>query len=675
MVGHQGTNMNPEPDRGAAAQAEVAGSAGPVQIGPHESILVAVSHSPNSEYLLRWTKRSIAQRNVRWTALHVDTNALLRREDGEALQRNLELARRLGAEVVTIHSSDVARAVVRYARTTNISQIIIGKPGHRITGMFSLRQTLTDRIVQESGEIDVLVVQEKVPSHPPRSRFSGWIRGTTLPSVLISAGVMLAATLLGLAALPLIGYTSVGMIYLLVITGLVFFVGRAAAFIAPVTSALLWNYLFIPPQFTFNIRKVEDILMFAMFFVTAFTTGFLASRLKANESALAVREEKISLLYSFLQSLSEKQNIGAMADTSLAYIDRYFNARTILLLKGDDGTLNRQPVSLTASQVTDADYLAAAWCFEHREPAGAHTASPVGSSFHFVPLLGPDTIVGVLGLQLDEGHGLGQERGELLQTLLRNLSLSLERERLAQQHRKDLVSAESERLGKIMLNTISHELRTPLTTIKGAVTALLDADAARSDVHRELLTDTLAASDKLNRIVENLLSMSRLEAGALRLKRAWVDVDDLLGASLEVLKQELAGHPVTIEKEDALPAVHVDFVLLMQVIANVLQNSVRYTPQGTHIRLAVGARLSGLSIEICDAGPGVSAAELPHLFEKFYRGSRAPSGGCGLGLAICKGIVEAHGGTIAASSAPDHGLCIRIFLPHCLSGSSQETAS
>ena len=569
----------------------------------------------------------------------------------------------------------MARSIVRYARTHAISTVIIGKSGPRAAGLLSRRRSLTERIVEESGDIDVLVVQEKAAGYSPRSRIAGWARNATLWRALASVGAMLATTAVGLAALPLIGYTSVGMIYLLAITGLVFFFGRAAAFIAPVASALLWNYLFIPPRLTFSIQKVEDILMFTLFFVTAFTTGFLASRLKANEKALATRQEKISLLYGYLQSLSEKQTVGAMAETSLAYIDRYFGARTVLLLKTEDGALSRQPVSLTEARIGADDYQAALWCLEHRSPAGSFTPAPAGSAFHFVPLLGPDSAAGVLGLQLPEGRGWGQEQEDFLLALGRNLALSLERERLTQQHRKDLVSAESERLGKVLLNTISHELRTPLTTIKGAVTELLDAgEAPAGDSRRELLVDTLAASEKLDRIVENLLSMSRLESGALRLKRAWVDVDDLLGAALEALKPELAGRAVEIEKEEPLPAARVDFVLLMQVLVNVLQNAARYTPAGTAIRLTAGTRFGGLSLAICDGGPGVSAAELPRLFDKFFRGSGAAGGGCGLGLAICKGIVEAHGGTISASGGPDGGLCIRVFLPDCLAGNRREEA-
>ncbi len=643
----------------------------PVEVWPEEAILVAVSPSPNSEYLVRWTKRLSASHDTRWIALHVDTGAPLRREDAEALQRNLELARRLGADVVSIPSDEVVRTIVRFARTRNVSQIIIGKSGTRPTGPLPRRKTLTERIIEKSGDIDVLVVQEKGPDHSPRSRLTERLRRAAVLRLLACIAVILGVTALNLAALPVIGYTSVAIIYLLVITGLVFLFGRMAAFIAPVASALLWNFLFIPPRLTFSIQRLEDVLMFGMFFVTASTTGLLTSRLKAKEHALAMREEKMSLLYSFLQGLSEKQTISGMAETSLASLDRYFAARTILFLKADDGTLSAQPLTLQGTRITAAEHAAAAWCFEHQAPAGAYTATPVGSAFHFIPLVSPDSIVGVLGIRPEEGRAWTQDQEGFLLTLGRNLSLSLERERLARQHQRDLVNAESERLGKVLLNTVSHDLRTPLTTIKGSITALMDPAADDDPAsRRELLAETLAASDKLNRIVENLLSMSRLESGVLRLKRTWVDVDDLIGTALESMRKELAEHPVEIAREEALPSVRVDFVLLLQAFTNILQNAVNHTPAGTPIRVTAGIRFGGLAIGICDSGPGVGAGELPHLFDKFFRGSRATHSGSGLGLAICKGIVEAHGGRISASGSPGRGLCVQILLPECLEAAS-----
>jgi two-component system, OmpR family, sensor histidine kinase KdpD len=272
--------------------------------------------------------------------------------------------------------------------------------------------------------------------------------------------------------------------------------------------------------------------------------------------------------------------------------------------------------------------------------------------------------MGVLGIRLKEQRAWTKDQEDLLLTLGRNLALSLEREMLAQEYRRNMMTAESERLSKVLLNTVSHELRTPLTTIKGSITALMDSSTVEdSNTRDELLRETLIASDRLNNIVGNLLSMSRLESGVLRLKKTWSDVNDLLSVALDHLRGELKEHPVNIHVPEDQPAVLVDFVLFVQVITNLVQNAAAYTPAGASIRIASNVIDNRFELIICDSGKGVSQPELNHLFDKFYRGSNEAPGGVGLGLAICRGIVEAHGGAIDAYNDEKEGLCVRIAIP------------
>jgi len=238
---------------------------------------------------------------------------------------------------------------------------------------------------------------------------------------------------------------------------------------------------------------------------------------------------------------------------------------------------------------------------------------------------------------------------------------------LAQEYRRNMMTAESERLSKVLLNTVSHELRTPLTTIKGSITALMDSSTADDLTTRtELLRETLIASDRLNSIVGNLLSMSRLESGVLRLKKTWSDVNDLVSVALDHLRGELNDHPVRIEVPEDQPAVLVDFVLIVQVITNLLQNAASYTPAGSPISIETATEERKFKLVVCDSGKGVSESELPHLFDKFYRGSNEATGGVGLGLSICRGIVEAHGGSIDAHNGREKGLCVSIIIPDCV---------
>jgi two-component system, OmpR family, sensor histidine kinase KdpD len=634
--------------------------------GRKKHFLVALSSSPNSEYLIRWTHSLVSNLNARWTALHVESGRDEPESERESLRANLDLARSLGADLISIPADDVASSIVNFARRKNVTQIIVGKSA-AAGRLFFHHKSITDLIIKKSGDIDVLVLQEKRPLLFKKKGISEIVQGRSRLQYLAAAAVVAAVTALNAVFLPVIGYHAAAIIYLLAITGCGFILNRPAIIAAAALSALCWDFFFIPPRMTFTIGAFEDILMFLMYFVTAFTTGYLTSKLKTDEKLLILREEKMSLLYNFAQSLSEKQDMEEIAGSSIDYISRYFSTETRLFIKNSPGKLCRHPYSLDEADVSDDEFAAAEACFV----AGAAGHAVPGErifGFYYIPLNTPDSVVGVLGIRPVDESRWSEDQEDLLLTLARSLSLSLEREILANENRKIMITAESERLSKILLNSVSHELRTPLTTIKGSVTALMDAAAGGDPVvRRELLAETLLASDKLDYIVENLLSMSRLESGLLKLKLVCVDPEELVGLVLESLRHELEGYSVSIEKPERLSPVMIDFPLLVQALSNIVRNAVQHTPAGTRIRIAIAIRDRGFVLSVSDTGPGVPTEDLPFLFEKFYLGRRdVRTKGCGLGLSICKGIVESHGGTIRADRAPEGGLRLTLSLPDCV---------
>jgi two-component system sensor histidine kinase KdpD len=513
--------------------------------------------------------------------------------------------------------------------------------------------------VSGSGDIDIVVLKERGrPLLPAVTRLSSWL-GSEAASLLKALAAAALVTGGSLLLLPYIGYRSVSILFLLAIIALAFWVSRPAVLLASVLFAVLWDLLFIPPRFVFTIGHLEDVLMFALFLLTAAALGFLMSRLRSSQQMLSAREHRLSLLFSFSQALSVSTNLQQILRTALEHFSRHFEAPALILLRNPAGDLEAEPRSLEALHLTAEDLQAARRSFESRLP-GPRLADRLSAPYRWIPLLTPEAAVGVLGIRLGERRAADQE--DLLQMLGRSLALSLERELLADANRRHAMARESERLGRVLLNTISHELRTPLTTIKGAITALQDQSAGNDPEARGiLLAETLEATDRLNGIVDNLLSMSRLEAGRLKLKKAPADPDDLV--SVAAGSAALAGHPLEVRVEEELPAVEVDFVLIVQALVNVLQNAANHTPAGTPIEIEVAKNGNGVRIVVADAGPGVPAEELPRLFETFFRGSRAASGGVGLGLAICKGIVETHGGSISAFLNPQGGLSIAIGLP------------
>jgi two-component system sensor histidine kinase KdpD len=379
---------------------------------------------------------------------------------------------------------------------------------------------------------------------------------------------------------------------------------------------------------------------------------------------LSVRERRLSLLYSLSQALSIKQNLHDIIHTSLEYATKYFDAHVMIFLRNGPESIEPEPRSLHEVAVDEKERGVAQWCFVNRTPCGKYTDVLHMARFHYIPLLAPDSAAGVLGVCLEEGRTWMPDQEDSLQMLGRTLALSLEREWLAEENRRNLTARESERLSRILLNTVSHELRTPLTAIKGSVTALMDASAGADPETRDiLLSETLTATDRLNGIVENLLAMSRLESGVLRLKRSDVDVVDMTSVVADAFRRHGQDHPLTVRVEEELPPISVDLVLMVQVLANLVGNAVNHTPPGTPIELAAAQSEREIHLTVADSGPGVSSEELPRLFDPFFRGKRALGGGVGLGLSICRGIVEAHGGKISASINERGGITVLVALP------------
>jgi two-component system sensor histidine kinase KdpD len=629
-----------------------------------ERLLVAISPSPNSAHLIRWTRQRAFNLKAEWTVLYVEIGAPLAETAQESLRKNMNLARSLGAAVVTIPSDNVSLAVIRYARANAITEIVVGKSGFVGGARLFHRRSIAENLLRMSGDIDVAVVQEKGATlSRPRMTLSSYLRPerASLAKMLIAVAVVTGISLL---ALPMIGYRSVSILYLLSVIGVAFFANRMSVLVSAGLSALLWDYFFIPPRFTFSISKLEDVLMFFLFFVTAAALAFLMSRIRANQQMLSVRARRLSLLLNFSQALSVHHTLSDIVLTGLEYISRYIEADMIAFLRDDAGGLERSAHAMKSVEIDEKEFGVARWCFDSRTPCGKYTDTLHMARFHYIPLLTPDSAVGVLGISLAEGKTWLRDHEDSLQMLGRSLAVSIERELLSEENRRNLMARESERLGRVLLNTVSHELRTPLTAIKGSITALMDASTAEDPETRGLLlAETLTATDRLNAIVENLLSMSRLESGMLRLKKSETDIFDLVSVVADALRRQSKDHPLSISIDESVPAVSMDFILMVQVLTNILTNSAKHTPAGTPIQLGVERIENGVGITVADAGPGVAPEELPHLFDTFFRGRKAATGGVGLGLSICKGIVEAHGGRIAAYVNRKGGLSISIILP------------
>ena len=625
-----------------------------------ERLLVAVGPSPSSVQLVRWTRRMAAAQGATWTAVSVESSRALDAEARRRLEQNLALARELGAEVVVTHDEDVADALVRVALQNNATQIVVGKSRHpRWLGLLS-GGNLVDRLLRISGPIDIYVVPAERLAEKPMS-WLGWrpAEATASQEYLEVLGVLAALTLGSWFLAPLIGYLSVGLLYLLAVIALSLRVGRGPVLVAGVLSALTWNFLFIPPVFTFVIAKFEDGMMFGTYFVVALIAGQLTARIRAQERHERLREDRATALFRLTQALSAARTLDDAVFAALRQADTLFAAQTALLL-GDGPGLT--PHFAGSFSLTEKERGVADWAWRHRKKAGRFTDTLPSAEGLYLPLVREDTAVGVLVVRVAPDAALTLAQRDLAESFATQLALVVEREQLRAAGEREQLLAESEKLHRALLDGVSHELKTPLAVLDAAVENLATADEpTRATLAGEIRT----ATRRLNRLVNNLLDQTRLESGALKPRLDWCDAHDLLNAALDGVRESLAGHPFESAVPADLPLFRADAALMEQVIANLLLNAALHTPDGTPIFLAAGVDQARARVffTVADRGPGLPAAMTERLFQKFQRGDAARAGGLGLGLSIIRGFVAAQGGEVVAGENPGGGAVFTVYLP------------
>jgi two-component system, OmpR family, sensor histidine kinase KdpD len=623
-------------------------------------LLVAVSPSPNSENLIRWTRRLMYSLKADAFCLHIESGADMSEKDEERLQKNLDLARSLGIPVETAQNADVAAGIVSHARERDVSIIVVGKQGlggRRILG----GPSLTERIIMGAGEIAVFAVQDRRLKEPLRRRFAKRVSASPGWQYLASILAVLAVTGLNFLIAGYVGYWAAAILYLAMISLLGLILERKPIFVAAALSAFAWDFLFIPPRFTLYIERSEDYLMLALYFVLALSSGWATAKLKANQRMLGIREKRISLLRDLASTLAGKSGIENILEEGRAFIASAFNAQVVFSLGDKSGSLSTQgkPEEIFFG---DGEESAAMYCYGHDEPSGRGTATLPTIAWHFVPMDTPNGIIGVVGIKRDRTWTDEQEL--FLQTITRTVSLAVERELFAEENRANALSRESERLSKLILDSVSHEFRTPIAVIKGNASVLCDPSTlGDAQTGAAVAREIKVAAERLDAIVENLLSMSRLEAGSLSLRKTIEEAEDLFAAALAATADELEGRDVEVSCPDGIPPLACDAGLMVQVFVNLLRNAARHSGIDSKVSMRVRAEDGWLRFEVSDDGPGVREEDRLRLFDKFFRAANAKTGGTGLGLSICKGVVAAHGGRIEARNLTPHGLSISFSLP------------
>ncbi len=629
--------------------------------------LVAISPSPHSRYLIKWTRRTAFERKVPWLAVYIQTGRELSQEENRMLKGNMKLVEDLGAELIISMDDDIPGGIIRVARQHAISHIVIGKPrGYKPTGPFS-RFSIIDTLISESGEIDIFVVSEQ-SAEKKRTRLIPGIlsrmRANGIREYLLVSLWLLVLVAVNLFLFRFISYLSIGFIFLAAVSVVSSLHRKGPVLYFASLSALLWNVLFLQPRFTIYIDHLEDLFMFLMYFITAFIIGNLTTRLRQKETFLRKREKNLEELYVMGKILNGSSDQDEIIRKSMSFLRSVFSVNTAMLLRGDDNDLSMKTSAGSDFELPGEEREAALWCFTNRRPAGKYSDNLSDSRYHYIPLQTGSVPAGVLVMDFGDKRGLSIEQGNLLEALVAQVAAAIERNAYYRSQQKIKVAEESEKLYQIVLNLVSHELRTPITTIASAANALIDEKlGGDTEVRTIFSNDIIEASDRLNRIVDNLLGSMRIESDNITLNMEWYDISELIGTVVRKLGTQLKGHDFTYEIDKNLPMVKFDFNLMEQLLTNLIYNAALYTPHDSRIWLKVAQEGDLINISVSDDGPGIPDGEKENIFKKFYRSKTVRTGGLGLGLSICKEIAEIHKGGIDVDANSQGGASFIVRLP------------
>jgi two-component system, OmpR family, sensor histidine kinase KdpD len=649
--------------------------AGPWAAG--ERLLVCVSEQPSALLLVRYAKRVADRLRGPWTAVYVETSRHQRLSEAERdrVAEALRLAEKLGADTISLPGQRIADDVLSYARENNATQIIIGK-STRSAWFEMIHGSVVHELLRKAGNISIHVIpgvgdarrRAPVKAAPAPNPIE------PLPYV-VSTGFVGIALLIALGIDQFVDLENISLVFLAAVLASAVRFGIWPSVYAALVSVLCYNFFFIPPLYTLTIADPANFVALIFFLIVAVITSSLTARTRT-QAVIAKKQAKVSAeLYGFSKKLAGIANLDDLLWATAHQIALMLSVEVVILIPEGEAIAVRAgfpPEDL----LDDADLAAARWCWDHNQPAGRGADTLPGAKRLYLPLRTGRGSVGVLGInRKTPGPLFAPDEQRLLDALADQAAVAIERTQLAESIDEARLQAETERLRSSLLTSVSHDLRTPLASIIGTITSLRSFGKLYDEATRdEMLATVQDEGERLNRFVANLLDMTRLDSGTIDLKREMVDLSDIVGAALHRASKILAGHRVTVSLAADLPMFPLDFLLLEQVLFNLLDNAAKFAPSGTSIEIAGGCEGTDLIVEVRDGGPGVPPGDLERIFDKFYRvhsGDRQRAG-TGLGLAICRGFIDAHGGRITVANRSDKsGAVFTIRLPVAESAASE----
>lgn len=559
-----------------------------------------------------------------WVALHIE-HSTITASQRERATNHLELADTLGAERRTVSGRFDADTILQFAVNEGVTQLVLGKPE---AGRWTWWRgpSLVDELVSRSEGLDLVIVGTHGDTESPQRRVSP-------PTLDSGRGYLLA--ILAVSATTGLSYPFVSeesnelMVYLAAVVFVSYYLGRGPAILASGLSVILFNFFFVPPILTFKVADPRYLLTFLVLFLVGWLVSSLTARARNTAKAALYREQQAVTLFSLNRDLTRAGDEEEVLSVLREQTERIFGSP--IVLRADKNGLTR------GEEVSDDDWQAAQTAYETGKPVGK------GSERAWLALTGSRTCHGVVGLTPPEGHS--RDDRDLLDAMLSQTSAALDRIALGRRAMERDVLEATEKLHKALLNSVSHDLRIPLVTINGTLSSLLDAELRLDpETEKEMVQSALSEAERLTRLVSNLLQMSKMEAGSLKLNIVPCDPWDLVSTTVAGLQSRLKGRSISLHGEEDQPLVPMDYVLIQQVLINLLENSLQHG-QG-EIRIGLESKPKDFLIWTEDDGEPISQDLERRLFERFSRGRELADGGSGLGLSICKGLVEAHRGRI-----------------------------
>ncbi|PNA06090.1 MULTISPECIES: sensor histidine kinase KdpD [unclassified Pseudomonas] len=624
-------------------------------------LLVGVDGDAQAERLVRHASRVAQRRHLPWSLVHVDNGSVRDEQSRLRLQSAQQLAERLGGEVVLLRAGEVAKTLIQHAAERRASLVLVGQSRRRLRRRL-FGGGLAARLLRQAHGLEINVLDSDQEQHQPRPRVAPTLVWFDYALALVAT---ILASALAWAVSSVLPLPNISLVFLAAVLLVAVRSSLGPALACAALSFLTYDFLFIPPNFSFSIQREEDVLTLLFFLLMAALTGNLAARQRRQLQALRDTQEETTELLDLSRKLTAATDRQAVVSAAAQHLNGWSDLQLCLLNR--DGQGGWKVETGGPLQFTESERAAADWAWQHDQPAGMGTGTLPFGRWWWWPLSVEDGPLALLGVCAKEGQTLSGQRRRLLTALSQPLAQALARAQLADDLEAARLHGETEQLRSALLASVSHDLRTPLTSMRGSIDSLLAlGEAIPLEDRRELLEGTRDEAERLDRYIQNLLDMTRLGHGALKLARDWVSPADIVGSALNRLRAVLSSLQVSTDVPAELPLLYVHAALIEQALVNVLENAARFSPSHGRLQLRAGADDSEVFFSVSDEGPGIPVDERAKIFDMFYTAARGDRGGqgTGLGLAICQGMVGAHGGRIGVGDGIDgRGTCITLHLP------------